>query len=76
MGAISTLPPLAHWVATNLREPKSAAKELAAFRALEQQRPDIVLLDLMLPAVDDRLVLQQFAKNPLISDVPVIVVTA
>ena len=48
---------------------------LAAFRALEQQRPDIVVLDLMLPTVDGRTVLQQFANNPLISDIPVIVVT-
>src|SRR6266550_1858554 len=48
---------------------------ISAFRALEQQRPDMVLLDLMLPVVDGRTVLQQFAKNPLISDILVIVVT-
>jgi CheY-like chemotaxis protein len=47
----------------------------SAFRALEQQRPDMVLLDLMLPVVDGRTVLQQFAKNPLTSDIPIIVVT-
>jgi len=48
---------------------------VSAFRAVEQQRPDMVLLDLILPVLDGRVVLQQFAKNPLISDIPVIVVT-
>jgi len=71
---------LAHLYCTALAlqgvAPLRVADGLAALRSLEQQRPDLVLLDLMLPVIDGRTVLKQFAKNPLISDIPVIVVTA
>ena len=40
-----------------------------------QKRPDLIVLDLMLPTVDGRTVLREFAENPLLSDIPIIVVT-
>jgi CheY-like chemotaxis protein len=40
------------------------------------QRPDLVLLDLMLPEIDGAEVLLQKGKDPVIRDIPVIAVTA
>jgi CheY-like chemotaxis protein len=51
------------------------ADGIAALRSLEEQRPDLVLLDLMLPVLDGRAVLREFAANPLVRDIPVVVVT-
>jgi CheY-like chemotaxis protein len=48
---------------------------LAALRAIEQHRPDLMLLDLMLPSVSGWTVMRELADNPLTSDIPVIVVT-
>jgi CheY-like chemotaxis protein len=52
-----------------------AADGVAALRVLEQQRPDLVLLDLMLPNINGLMVMQEFSENPLTSDIPIIVVT-
>jgi DNA-binding response OmpR family regulator len=51
----------------------SVADGAAALRNLEVGRPDLVLLDLMLPKVDGLSVLAQLRKS---TDVPVIVLTA
>jgi len=48
---------------------------LAALRAIEQHRPDLMLLDLMLPSVNGWTVMRELAGNPSTSDIPVIVVT-
>ena len=47
----------------------------AALRAVEQQRPAAILLDLNLPALNGWAVLSELAANPLTSGIPVIVVT-
>jgi DNA-binding response OmpR family regulator len=52
-----------------------AADGVSALRSLERSRPDLVVLDLMLPAMDGYEVLREFAGNPLTSTIPVIVVT-
>ena len=44
--------------------------------ALEQFRPDVVLLDLMMPRVDGFEFLRRFRQNPDLDDVPVVVITA
>jgi CheY-like chemotaxis protein len=46
---------------------------LAAMRA---QRPDLVLLDLIMPEVDGFQVLEEMRQDPNLIDVPVILVTA
>lgn len=52
-----------------------AADGASALRSIEQQRPDLILLDLNLPTVDGHAVISDLAANPLTSDIPVIVVT-
>ncbi|HEU4327116.1 MAG TPA: substrate-binding domain-containing protein [Roseiflexaceae bacterium] len=47
-----------------------------ALSAMEQQRPDLVLLDLMMPEVDGFGVLEQMHRREATRDVPVIVLTA
>lgn len=54
-------------------EVATAADGAAALRALEASRPDLVVLDLMLPEVDGLSVLARLRAT---TDVPVIVVTA
>jgi DNA-binding response OmpR family regulator len=70
---------LAHLYCTALAlrglAPTRAADGVAALRALEKNRPDFVLLDLMLPNVSGSTVLREFAANPLTNDIPIIVVT-
>lgn len=48
-------------------------KGLAAVREL---RPDLILLDLMMPDMDGWAVYQQIKADPALKDIPVIVVTA
>lgn len=52
-----------------------AGDGIAALRAIEQHRPDLILLDLMLPAISGWTLLRELSENPLTSDIPIIVVT-
>ncbi|HTY09022.1 MAG TPA: response regulator [Candidatus Edwardsbacteria bacterium] len=47
-----------------------------ADRMLEQNVPNLILLDLMLPGVNGLAWMEQVKQNPVYSDVPVIIVTA
>ncbi len=47
-----------------------------ALRSLEEERPDIVLLDVMMPEMDGIQVLDRIRTNPKLAAVPVIMVTA
>ena len=47
-----------------------------ALSLLRQQRPDVVLLDLIMPGMDGFQVLQEKGQDPAIRDIPVIVVTS
>jgi DNA-binding response OmpR family regulator len=53
-----------------------AADGLSALRAVEEYRPDLVLLDLMLPQIDGWTVLREFESRSSTSTIPVVVVTA
>ena len=70
---------LAHLYCTSLAlrgiAPIRAADGMAALRAIEQHRPDLILLDLMLPAVSGWTIVRELTANPLTSDIPIIVVT-
>jgi CheY-like chemotaxis protein len=47
-----------------------------ALSLLRQQRPDVVLLDLIMPGMDGFQVLQEKGQDPAIRDIPVIVITS
>jgi CheY-like chemotaxis protein len=48
----------------------------AALQAVAQERPDAVLLDLMLPGVPGEEVLRTLKENPATSDIPIVIVTS
>src|SRR6185503_14404550 len=52
-----------------------AGDGFAALRAIEENRPSLILLDLNLPSVDGRTILKDLAAHPSTSEIPVIVVT-
>jgi CheY-like chemotaxis protein len=52
-----------------------ASDGVSALRSIEQQRPDLILLDLNLPHMSGFAIIRELAANPLTSDIPVIVVT-
>lgn len=47
-----------------------------ALQVMREKRPDLVLLDLIMPNVDGRSVLEQMAADPELAQVPVILVSA
>ena len=53
-----------------------AADGLSALRVVEDYRPDLVVLDLMLPQIDGWTVLRELESRPSTRDIPVVVVTA
>jgi len=57
-------------------EVRVARDGASALAALEAERPDIVLLDVMMPEMDGIQVLDRIRSNPRSASVPVILVTA
>lgn len=53
-----------------------AGDGMSAISSARKERPDLILLDLGLPAGDGYLVLERFRTNNLLMDIPVIVVSA
>ena len=47
-----------------------------ALRLMRSKRPDLVLLDLIMPGTDGHSVLEQMASDPALADIPVIVISA
>ncbi len=45
-------------------------------RRIEEQRPDLVLLDLMMPVMDGREMLRRVREDPALKDLPVVVMSA
>jgi two-component system phosphate regulon response regulator PhoB len=54
----------------------SADSGLAALELARSRRPDLVLLDLMLPELDGLGVCRQMQREPVLADIPVIMLTA
>lgn len=54
----------------------SAADGQAGIDLIRRVKPDLVLLDLMLPDIDGWVVYQQMKTDPALKNIPVIVVTA
>jgi signal transduction histidine kinase/DNA-binding response OmpR family regulator len=54
----------------------TAQNGLEALNEIERNRPDLILLDLMMPEMDGFAVLDELRKNKTMRDIPVIVLTA
>ncbi len=48
----------------------------AALRAVEAERPDLILLDIMLPKIEGRRIRSLLLRNPATARIPVILLTA
>jgi len=55
---------------------ESASDGVAGLEAIEAQRPDVVLLDIMMPRLDGFGVIEQLRANPETRDLPIIVISA
>ena len=53
-----------------------AAGGIEGLEKVKREKPDIVLLDLMMPDMDGWEVYQQIKADPDVSDIPIVVVTA
>ena len=53
-----------------------AVDGMSCLRLLEQERPDLILMDLNLPDIDGLEVTTRIKANPQIADIPVIALTA
>lgn len=53
-----------------------AASGEAAFRYLRTERPDLILLDIVMPGMDGWEIMRRLKSSPLYSDIPVIFLTA
>lgn len=49
---------------------------LTALKKIEQERPDLVLLDIMMPGIDGFEVCRRIKENPQTSSIPVVMLTA
>jgi CheY-like chemotaxis protein len=54
----------------------SAADGLAALEAIDRRRPDVLLLDLMMPQLDGFGVIEQLRQRPDDAAIPIVVLTA
>jgi DNA-binding response OmpR family regulator/anti-sigma regulatory factor (Ser/Thr protein kinase) len=54
----------------------SAADVIAGLEAIALQRPDVLLLDIMMPRLDGFGVIEQLRANPATQDLPIIVISA
>lgn len=57
-------------------EVSTAYDGLEALRAIEEDRPDLIVLDVMMPQLDGFETLKRLKANPNTADIPVIMLTA
>ena len=67
---------LCHILGARGFEVEPAYNGLEALAAIERRRPDVVLLDVMMPEMDGMEVLDRIKANPQHAHIPVILVTA
>jgi CheY-like chemotaxis protein len=65
-----SLSQLAHWTVL------TAASSVEGLHQAEAEKPDAILLDLMMPEMDGFTVLRKLKENPETSNIPVILLTA
>ena len=75
-----TTPMCMRWCSQLLEERpylvRTAVDGLDALEKIEEEKPDAILLDLMMPRLDGFGVLAQLRSNPATSAIPVIILTA
>ncbi|MDH3974352.1 MAG: response regulator [Deltaproteobacteria bacterium] len=54
----------------------TAINGIEAFEKIEQKRPDIIILDLMMPGMDGFEFCEKIKKDPKHGDIPVVIVSA
>ena len=54
----------------------AAEDGIAGLKAIALQRPDVLLLDIMMPRLDGFGVIEQLRQNPVTQDLPIIVISA
>jgi CheY-like chemotaxis protein len=69
------------WLLVNVLDTKGVEVDVAttglqAMRRAKENRPDLILLDIMLPDISGYEVCELFKKDPALRDIPVMVVTA
>ncbi|GAB4418270.1 MAG: hypothetical protein Kow00106_14270 [Anaerolineae bacterium] len=57
-------------------EPITTLNSLEALDLAEREKPDVVLLDIMMPELDGFMLCKMMRQNPLTQDLPIIFVTA
>ena len=57
-------------------EAKSFASGAPMFEALKTERPDLIVLDIMMPGDDGITILKKLRGNPTTKDIPIIMATA
>ena len=67
---------LSLYLKKNGHEISEAGDGLAGLQAAEEEKPDLVLLDVLLPRIDGIEVLKKLRKNPSCADIPVIMMSA
>ena len=79
LGGLAHSAGVAHLYATALRmrgvECSRAADGFAALRAIEQQRPDLILLDIDLPMISGFTIIRDLEQDASLRHIPVVVVT-
>ncbi|MDI7276174.1 MAG: ATP-binding protein [Anaerolineae bacterium] len=55
---------------------RRALRGQAGLRAMQRERPDLVLLDLVMPGMDGRAVLSRMREDPELRSIPVAIITA
>lgn len=67
---------LQHKLRANDYQVETARDGETGLDAARAKRPDIIVLDLMLPGMDGRQVLRELKSNPSLAHIPVVVLTA
>lgn len=67
---------VAYHLAREAYRVRTAASGVEAIRAAELERPDLIILDLMLPGMSGLAVLEELRKRPETQEIPVILLTA
>ncbi len=57
-------------------EAKGFVDGTAVLRALKNEKPDLIVLDIMLPGIDGVSVLREIRKTPMTKDIPIIMASA
>jgi len=67
---------LAHLLSAEGYDSRSATDGESGLREARENRPDVIVLDLGLPGIDGKEVIQTARRDPVLRSVPILVITA